>query len=293
MSWIEKLKTPKIRNEGKSGFPEGLWEKCPNCSEIVFHEDLMKNFNVCPKCKYHMEMDARDRLKIILDPESFEELDAEMGPKDPLEFKDLKKYKDRIKSMEKIGINHEAYIYGRATCNQLPIVVGTFIFDYMGGSMGSVVGEKLTRTYELAEKEMKPCLVITSSGGARMQEGILSLMQMAKATAALSRLRAKGIPYLVLLTHPTTGGVAASIAMLGDIQLAEPNALIGFAGPRVIEQTIKEKLPQGFQYSEFLLEHGMIDRIVHRHQMKNEIHFMLSSLTAHVRTNPVKAIKNS
>ena len=285
MSWIEKLKTPKIRSEQKSGFPEGLWEKCPHCSEIVFHEDLFKNFNVCPKCKYHLEMNARDRLNIILDAESFDEVDQGIGPKDPLDFKDLKKYKDRIKAMEKIGVNREAYIYGRGTCNKLPIIIGTFIFDYMGGSMGSVVGEKLTRTYELAEKENKPCLVITSSGGARMQEGILSLMQMAKATAALARLRKKSLPYIVLLTHPTTGGVAASIAMLGDIQLAEPNALIGFAGPRVIEQTIKEKLPQGFQYSEFLLEHGMIDRIVHRQQLKSEIHYMFSSLMAHKKSN--------
>lgn len=285
MSWIEKLKTPKIRNEQKSGFPEGLWEKCPNCSEIVFHEDLSKNHKVCPKCHYHMEIDPRTRLDIILDHGSFEEMDPNMGPNDPLDFKDLKKYKDRIKNMEKIGKDKEAYIYGRGTCNKLPLIIGTFVFDYMGGSMGSVVGEKLTRTYELAEKEGKPCLVITSSGGARMQEGILSLMQMAKSTAAISRLRRKGLPYIVLLTHPTTGGVAASIAMLGDIQLAEPNALIGFAGPRVIEQTIKEKLPPGFQHSEFLLEHGMIDRIVHRHELKSEIHFMLSALTSHKKAN--------
>lgn len=290
MSWIEKLKAPKIRNESKSGFPEGLWEKCPNCSEIVFHEDLTKNHKVCPKCLYHLEIDARTRLDIILDSESFEEMDFGMGPLDPLEFKDLKKYKDRIKAMEKAGTFKEAYIYGRGTCNKLPLIVGTFVFDYMGGSMGSVVGEKLTRTYELAEKEKKPCLVITSSGGARMQEGILSLMQMAKATAALSRLRKKGLPYIVLLTHPTTGGVAASIAMLGDIQLAEPNALIGFAGPRVIEQTIKEKLPAGFQHSEFLLEHGMIDRIVHRHELKSEIHYMLSALmNGHKKSNGLAA----
>jgi acetyl-CoA carboxylase carboxyl transferase subunit beta len=279
MSWIEKLKTPKIRAEQKTGFPEGLWKKCDKCSEIIFHEDLTKNLMVCPKCRYHMEIGSRERLEIILDHESFEELDANMSPNDPLDFKDLKKYKDRIKNMEKIGIDKEAYIYGRGTCNKLPLIIGTFVFDYMGGSMGSVVGEKITRTFELAEKENKPCLIVTSSGGARMQEGILSLMQMAKSTAALARLRQKGLPYIVLLAHPTTGGVAASIAMLGDIQLAEPNALIGFAGPRVIEQTIKEKLPPGFQHSEFLLEHGMVDRIVHRQELKSEIHYILSVLT--------------
>lgn len=279
MSWIEKLKTPKIRNDQKSGFPEGLWEKCPQCAEIVFHEDLTKNFRVCPKCRHHLDIDARTRLDIILDQGSFEEVDAKLAPNDPLDFKDLKKYKDRIKAQQKIGKDHEAYIYGRGTCNKLPLVIGTFVFDYMGGSMGSVVGEKITRTFELALEENKPCLIITCSGGARMQEGILSLMQMAKSTAALARLRQKGLPYIVLLTHPTTGGVAASIAMLGDIQLAEPNAMIGFAGPRVIEQTIKEKLPPGFQHSEFLLEHGMVDRIVHRQEMKNEIHFILNALT--------------
>jgi acetyl-CoA carboxylase carboxyl transferase subunit beta len=280
MSWIEKLKTPKIRSEQKSGFPEGLWVKCPQCSEIIFHEDLSRNFRVCPKCRHHMPLEARVRLDIILDHGSFEELDVHMAPNDPLDFKDLKKYKDRIKAQQKTGKDHEAFIYGRGTCNGLPLAIGTFVFQYMGGSMGSVVGEKITRTFELAAAENKPCVLITCSGGARMQEGILSLMQMAKTTAALARLRQKGLPYLVLLTHPTTGGVAASIAMLGDIQLAEPNAMIGFAGPRVIEQTIKEKLPPGFQHSEFLLEHGMIDRIVHRQELKSEIHFLLNALMA-------------
>lgn len=281
MSWINRLKPPKVLKpeEKKGSFPEGLWTKCPSCSEIVFQEDLKKNMMVCTKCDHHLRLGARERLKIILESDSFEELDSDMSAKDPLEFKDLKKYRDRIKNLEKQGGEKEAYIYGRGRIKGLDIVVGTFVFEYMGGSMGSVVGEKLTRTFELAEKERKPCLVITSSGGARMQEGILSLMQMAKSTTALGKLRQNHIPLVMLLTDPTTGGVAASCAMLGDVLLAEPKALIGFAGPRVIEQTIKEKLPEGFQRAEFLLEHGMLDRIVKRVEMKEVLYKIMSSLS--------------
>jgi acetyl-CoA carboxylase carboxyl transferase subunit beta len=224
-------------------------------------------------------LNSRERLNLILEPGSFDELDADMLPVDPLDFKDHKRYRDRIKALEKSQAEKEAFIYGRGKIFNLDFVLGTFIFEYMGGSMGSVVGEKLTRTFELAAEERKPCLVITSSGGARMQEGILSLMQMAKSTAALGRLRKKGIPYVALLTDPTTGGVAASCAMLGDVIMAEPNALIGFAGPRVIQQTIKETLPEGFQKSEFLLAHGMLDRIVQRSDMRETLFKVLSLLS--------------
>ncbi|MCB1197807.1 MAG: acetyl-CoA carboxylase carboxyltransferase subunit beta [Deltaproteobacteria bacterium] len=278
MSWFDRLKPPKITSNQKRGdLPEGLWEKCKSCSEIIFHDDLKKNHMVCPQCSFHMQIPTRDRLDIILDQDSFEELDENMKSVDPLSFRDLKKYKDRVKAYEKVGGEKEAYIYGRAKISSLPVIVGSFVFEYMGGSMGSVVGEKITRTFELALKEEKPCLIITASGGARMQEGILSLMQMAKTTAALARLRNNKLPFIAFLTHPTTGGVAASIAMLGDLIIAEPNALIGFAGPRVIEQTIKEKLPAGFQRSEFLLEHGMIDQIIVRKDLKAKLHFFFSS----------------
>jgi len=276
MSWIDKFKAPKITTEEKGSFPEGLWVKCPNCAEIVFNEDLKKNLSVCSKCQFHFRIRARDRLSIILEPGSFEELDPRMSPSDPLEFRDQLKYKDRIRSMDKPGNEKEAFIYGRGMIKDLPVIIGTFVFEYMGGSMGSVVGEKLTRTFELATQEHKPCIVVTASGGARMQEGILSLMQMAKSSSALSRLKKAGLPYIAYLTDPTTGGVAASCAMQGDLIFAEPNALIGFAGPRVIEQTIKETLPQGFQHAEFLLAHGMLDRIVHRSEMKETLYKVLS-----------------
>ena len=246
----------------------------------MFHEDLIKNLMVCPKCDHHFRIKARERMEHILDVNSFEELDADLKPRDPLEFKDLKKYKDRLKTLERnTSVDKEAFIYGRGKIKGLEIVLGSFVFEFMGGSMGSVVGEKMTRAFELALAEKKPCLVITASGGARMQEGILSLMQMAKLSAAIRRLRNAGVPLIVLLTDPTTGGVAASVGMLGDVMISEPKALIGFAGPRVIEQTIKEKLPEGFQRAEFLLEHGMVDRIVSRSEMKDTLHTIMSSLS--------------
>ncbi|MFH1017193.1 MAG: acetyl-CoA carboxylase, carboxyltransferase subunit beta [Pseudomonadota bacterium] len=279
MSWIEKLKAPKVSPSSEKGsFPEGLWVKCAKCGEIVFHEDLQKNLSVCPKCQSHFRIPARERLAILLEPGSFAEYDANMVPRDPLEFKDSKKYRDRVKALAKPGGEREAYIYGKGMIKDLEIIVGVFAFEYMGGSMGSVVGEKLTRTFELCAAEKLPCLVITSSGGARMQEGILSLMQMAKSSAALARLRKMGVPYVAYLCDPTTGGTAASCAMQGDIILAEPNALIGFAGPRVIEQTLRETLPEGFQHAEFLLEHGMVDRIVPRSEMKETIYRILSMM---------------
>jgi acetyl-CoA carboxylase carboxyl transferase subunit beta len=282
MSWINKIKAPKVNSTqgDKQSFPEGLWVKCTKCGEIVFNEDLEKNLLVCPKCQHHFRISARKRLGFLLDPDSFEELDEGMSPCDPLEFKDQKKYRDRIKAAEKPGSEKEAYIYGRGKIKEVPVVIGAFVFEYMGGSMGSVVGEKLSRTFELAVSDKKPCIVITASGGARMQEGILSLMQLAKTSASLARLRKLGIPYIAFLTDPTTGGVAASCAMQGDIILAEPDALIGFAGPRVIEQTIKETLPEGFQHTEYLLSHGMIDRIVPRAEMRDTLGKILSVLMA-------------
>lgn len=289
MTWLNRLKAPGFSTEvgKKEGFPEGLWKKCPSCAEIMFHDDLVKSFMVCPKCKHHFRIKARDRINIIIDAGTFEELDVAMSSEDPLDFKDLKKYKDRIKSSHKDPDGEkEAFIYGRGKVHGLAVSIGTFVFEYMGGSMGSVVGEKITRTLELALKEKCPAILITASGGARMQEGILSLMQMAKTSAALFKMRKAGIPTVIVLTDPTTGGVAASIAMLGDILIAEPNALIGFAGPRVIEQTIKEKLPEGFQRSEFLLSHGVIDRIVHRLEMKDVLFQLLSSLSYSLQKAP-------
>ncbi|HMQ10155.1 MAG TPA: acetyl-CoA carboxylase, carboxyltransferase subunit beta [Oligoflexia bacterium] len=281
MSWLNKFKAPRISNQTKKreDVPEGLWEKCPSCQEILFAQDLAKNLMVCSNCQHHFKLSARQRIDCIVDPGSFDEVDHNLKPTDPLQFKDSKKYSDRIKAMAKSLPNeNEAYIYGKAQIKGKDFILGSFVFEYMGGSMGSVVGEKLTRTYELALKEKKPVVVITASGGARMQEGILSLMQMAKCSAAIKKLKKAGIPYIVLLTHPTTGGVAASMAMLGDVHLAEPNALIGFAGPRVIEQTIKQTLPAGFQRSEFLLEHGMVDRIVHRKDLRTSLEFFISNL---------------
>ena len=281
MSWFEKLKPPKFSwsSKKKQGFPDGLWKKCPECQEIIFHEDLVNNSLVCTKCDYHFRIPARDRLNLILDENSFVEIDSQLTPQDPLNFKDLKKYKDRLTALKgRSDAEKEAFIYGTGSVKSLEIAIGTFVFKYMGGSMGSVVGEKITRLFELAAEQKRPCVLITASGGARMQEGILSLMQMAKASAALKKMKTMSVPLLVLLTDPTTGGVAASVAMLGDIQLAEPKALIGFAGPRVIEQTIKQKLPEGFQHSEFLLEHGMIDQIVHRKDLRDRIHHLLFCL---------------
>ncbi|MCB0327303.1 MAG: acetyl-CoA carboxylase carboxyltransferase subunit beta [Bdellovibrionales bacterium] len=287
MSWFDKLKAPKFKKTQKSNFPEGLWTKCESCSEIIFHEDLLKHFMVCPQCGFHMKISARRRIELVCDPGQFQELDIQMQSKDPLEFKDVKKYKDRVKSLQKKGGEKEAFIYGLGKCKDLDLVIGSFVFEYMGGSMGSVVGEKMTRSFELALEKKVPVLLITSSGGARMQEGIVSLMQMAKSVAALKKMKSSGLPLIVLLTDPTTGGVAASVAMLGDVILAEPNALIGFAGPRVIEQTIKQTLPEGFQRSEFLLEHGIVDRIVTRMELKDTVHYLLKSFVK----GPSKAIQ--
>ncbi len=270
MAWFKKSKAPIVPVETKKmKMPEGLWKKCPNCHEIIYAKEIERNLNVCPKCDYHFRISARERITLIFDEGSFQEMDAGMKSVDFLDFKDSKRYKDRIKAAMKSSGSKSAVISGEGTIHGLPVVAAVFDFSFMGGSMGSVVGEKITRAIERALETRRPFIVFSSSGGARMQESILSLMQMAKTSAALARLKAAGLPFISVLTDPTTGGVTASFAMLGDINMAEPRALIGFAGPRVIEQTIRQKLPDGFQRSEYLLEHGMVDMIVSRREMKD------------------------
>ena len=280
MSWFSRKKAPIAPVEKKTvQMPEGLWTKCKNCSEIIYAKEIERNLNVCPKCDYHFRISARARIDLVLDKDSFVEMDAALESIDFLEFKDSKKYKDRIKaSVSKAG-GGDAVVCGEGTIDGLPVVVSVFDFSFMGGSMGSVVGEKITRAIEKGLENKIPVIVFSCSGGARMQESILSLMQMAKTSAALAKLKAAGIPFISVLTDPTTGGVTASFAMLGDINMTEPRALIGFAGPRVIEQTIRQKLPEGFQRSEYLLEHGMIDMIVRRQEMKQRLSQVLRIFT--------------
>jgi acetyl-CoA carboxylase carboxyl transferase subunit beta len=280
MPWFRREKAPKpdAALSDKLQMPGDVWTKCPDCDEIIYTKELRRTFGVCPKCNYHFRLVANQRIPLLVDRHSFVEFDNNLRSTDPLNFKDSKKYKDRIKASEKSSGSIEAVRTGRARILNVPLMLGVFDFSYMGGSMGSVVGEKLTRMIEAAIKEKLPVIIISASGGARMQEGIFSLMQMAKVSAALARLGQARLPYISILTDPTTGGVAASFAMLGDIIIAEPKALIGFAGPRVIEQTIKQKLPEGFQRSEFLLEHGMIDRIVPRGQLREEVSQILRNL---------------
>ena len=280
MAWFNKSKAPIAPVEIKKvQMPEGIWTKCKNCNEIIYTKEIERNLNVCPKCDYHFRISARERIALVLDEESFVEMDAAMQSTDFLEFKDSKKYKDRIKAAVKKSGGGDAVVCGDGTIEGLPVAVAVFDFGFMGGSMGSVVGEKITRAIEKGLAERKPVIVFSSSGGARMQESILSLMQMAKTSAALARLKAAGLPFISVLTDPTTGGVTASFAMLGDINMAEPRALIGFAGPRVIEQTIRQKLPEGFQRSEYLLEHGMVDMIVRRQEMKERLAQILRIFT--------------
>jgi acetyl-CoA carboxylase carboxyl transferase subunit beta len=280
MAWFQRKKAPVSAVERKTvQMPEGVWTKCKNCQEIIYGKEILRNFNVCPKCDYHFRISARERIDLILDEGSFVEMDAKVRSVDFLEFKDTKKYKDRIKDAIKKAGDGDAVITGSGAIEGLPVIVGVFDFSFMGGSMGSVVGEKLTRAIEKGLELRAPVLIFSSSGGARMQESILSLMQMAKTSAALAKLKAAGIPFISILTDPTTGGVTASFAMLGDINMAEPRALIGFAGPRVIEQTIRQTLPDGFQRSEYLLEHGMVDMIVPRREMKERLSQILRIFT--------------
>jgi len=272
MAWFKKSKAPIASvTTKKVQMPEGLWTKCKNCEEIIYSKEIERNLNVCPKCDYHFRISARERIALVIDDGTFVETDAEMTSVDFLKFKDSKKYSDRIKAAVKKSGGGDAVVTGHGLMNGMEVVVAVFDFGFLGGSMGSVVGEKVTRAIELGLDKKAPVLVFSSSGGARMQESILSLMQMAKVSAALSRYHAAGGLYISVLTNPTMGGVAASFASLGDLVFAEPRALIGFAGPRTIKATIKIELPAGFQTSEFLLEHGYIDRIVERSRLKNEI----------------------
>jgi len=280
MSWFEKLVPAKIRTEAsrKSTIPEGLWNKCPSCDAILYKAELERNLDVCPKCDHHMRISGRKRLHIFLDPATREELGEELRPTDPLKFRDSKKYKDRIAQAQKATNEKDALI---VVCGQLlgrDVVAAAFNFDFMGGSMGSVVGERFVRGVNASLARKIPLILFSASGGARMQESLLALFQMAKTSAALTRLAEAGIPFISVMTDPTMGGVSASLAMLGDINIAEPRALIGFAGPRVIEQTVGGKLPEGFQRSEFLQEHGTIDMIVDRRMMRDRIANILSLL---------------
>ncbi len=280
MSWFEKLMPSRIRTEGgaKGKVPEGLWDKCAACGAILYRAELERNLEVCPKCSHHMRIGARRRLETFLDKEPITEIGAELAPQDMLKFKDSKRYKDRLSAAQKSTNEKDALVVVRGRVMELPVVAIAFEFNFMGGSMGSVVGERFTRGVEVCLEENIPLVCFSASGGARMQEALISLMQMAKTSAALARLARSRIPYVSILTDPTMGGVSASLAMLGDIHIAEPNALIGFAGPRVIEQTVREKLPEGFQRSEFLLEHGAIDMIVDRRQLRDRVTSVLSML---------------
>lgn len=281
MSWFEKLMPSRIRTESKDKrtVPEGLWTKCPACDGVLYRTELERNQDVCPKCDHHMRIGARRRLDLFLDPEPREEIGAELQPADPLKFRDSKKYVDRIKQAQKATGETDAMVVLRGQVEGVPLVAAAFEFKYMGGSMGSVVGERLVRAVNASLDHNVPLVCFSASGGARMQEALLSLMQMAKTSAALARLSKAGVPFISVMTDPTMGGVSASLAMLGDINIAEPHALIGFAGPRVIEQTVRETLPEGFQRSEFLLEHGAIDLIVDRREMRERIASLLAILT--------------
>jgi acetyl-CoA carboxylase carboxyl transferase subunit beta len=263
----------------RSTVPEGLWVKCEGCKEIVYSRDLDRNLKVCPNCGYHFRIDARARIALLLDEPQPRELFAGISPVDPLNFRDTKRYRDRLKAYQQAVGERDAVIVVQGAIEEVPVVLAAMEYRFMGGSMGSVVGEKITRAAERAHDRKVPLIVVSASGGARMQEGVLSLMQMAKISAALARLRAARLPYVSVLTDPTTGGVTASFAMLGDLNIAEPGALIGFAGPRVIEQTIRQSLPEGFQRSEFLVEHGFLDLVVQRAELKETIARCLRHLT--------------
>jgi acetyl-CoA carboxylase carboxyl transferase subunit beta len=280
MSWLTKLMPARIRTEAeqKRAVPEGVWERCANCGSALYRPELEKNQNVCPQCMHHMPISARARLKHFLDEASFEELAAELSPSDPLKFKDSKKYKDRIATSQHQTGERDALIAGIGKLKEMKVVTAAFEFGFMGGSMGAVVGEKFALAGERALADRVPFICFCASGGARMQEGLFSLMQMAKTSAVLRRLTRAGVPFVSVLTHPTTGGVSASLGMLGDLNIAEPQALIGFAGPRVIEQTVRETLPDGFQRSEFLLDHGAVDAIVDRREMRDKLAAMLKIL---------------
>lgn len=272
MAWFKKEKTPKQpQGERRRQMPEGLWVKCAHCKEIVYKKEVLRNANVCPKCNYHFRISAKERLEALYDDGKYEVFDEEIAPQDPLSFVDSKPYAKRLKEYQSRTGLKDALISSKGTMGGLPVVIAIMEYGFMGGSMGSVVGEKVTRAAEHALETKSALIVVSCSGGARMQEGALSLMQMAKISSALARLDEAGLPYISILTDPTTGGVTASFAMLGDLNISEPKALIGFAGPRVIEQTIRQQLPKGFQRAEFLVEHGMVDLIVERAEMRDKL----------------------
>jgi acetyl-CoA carboxylase carboxyl transferase subunit beta len=281
MTWFEKLLPARIRTDSQTrrNVPEGVWSKCPVCQAVLYSPELERHQNVCPKCSHHLRIRARQRLNNFFDPKPREEIGNELSPVDRLKFRDSKKYKDRLTLAQKATDEKDALIIIKGQVLGVPLVAGALEFKFMGGSMGSVVGEKFVRGVNAAMADNIPFICFASSGGARMQEALFSLMQMAKTSAALNRLNQQGLPFISVLTDPTMGGVSASFAMLGDINIAEPNALIGFAGPRVIEQTVRQTLPEGFQRSEFLLKHGAIDMIIDRRDMREQITSLLTILT--------------
>jgi acetyl-CoA carboxylase carboxyl transferase subunit beta len=282
MSWFQKLLSPKIkRREGgiKKNVPEGLWSKCPSCQAVLYHSDLEKNLSVCPKCAHHHRISARIRLDWLLDGEGRFEIGAEVLPIDTLKFQDQKKYSERLVAAKKTTDEDDALIVMQGSIHAVPVVVAAFEFNFMGGSMGSVVGERFVRGVQVALEQKCPLICFSASGGARMQEGLLSLMQMAKTCAALTQISQERLPFISVLTDPTMGGVSASFAFMGDVVIAEPGALIGFAGARVIQQTVRETLPEGFQRAEFLLDHGAIDMIIDRREMKNQLATLITMLT--------------
>ena len=283
MNWFKKLVPSQIKNDEprpvRRGIPEGLWSKCEECNSVLYRAELERNLLVCPKCGHHMRLTARQRLDMFLDPGSGSEIGAAVEPVDILRFRDSKKYKDRLQLAQKATNEKDALVAMKGRLKGMRIVACAFEFKFMGGSMGAVVGERFVRAVDAAIEENAPLVCFSASGGARMQEALISLMQMAKTSAALAKLSSKGIPFISVMTDPTTGGVSASLAMLGDVNVAEPKALIGFAGPRVIEQTVRETLPEGFQRSEFLLEHGALDMILDRREMRDKLASLISMLT--------------
>jgi len=281
MSWLQRLLPPKIKRDSNSArkvVPEGLWSKCESCEAVLYHADLEKNLHVCPKCAYHNRISARERLDYLLDLEGRYEIGVEVAPVDSLKFKDSRRYTERLEEARNDTSEEDALVVMQGSIKTIPVVAAGFEFGFLGGSMGSVVGERFIRGVQVCLEQRLPYICITASGGARMQEGLFSLMQMAKTCAALTQLAHDRLPFVTVLTDPTMGGVSASFAMIGDVVIAEPAALIGFAGPRVIEQTVRETLPEGFQRSEFLLKHGAIDMIVDRREMRDKLASLLSAL---------------
>ncbi len=291
MSWIEKI-LPRTQSSEKSNVPEGIWTKCTQCGAVLYRSEIERLQEVCPKCDHHMRISARSRLHHFLDAEGRKEIGNDLEPQDILKFKDSKKYKDRLSSAQKSTNEKDALVVMQGTLNGMPVVAVSFEFSFLGGSMASVVGARFVAAVNACLENNCPLICFSASGGARMQEALLSLMQMAKTSAALAKMSQRGLPYISVLTDPTMGGVSASLAMLGDVNVAEPKALIGFAGPRVIEQTVRETLPEGFQRSEFLLEKGAIDMIVHRAEMRDKLYSVLSKLHHKGYTATAPALEN-